>query len=355
MVQLPRRFGRLAAGLTLLAGSPAFAQTPPAPVTPAVPAAPAPAAPSAKTIIDQAVAAHQALTALSATLTVQTTGEGDDQSQTVTLAFQKPGMAKAAVSDKTGLLAQIVSGGKTLTVYDVHGKKYVQETLPAGVSPIVAVLGSAHAILPMMMSRPEDLPRNFGGDKLKTTLSRDTLSGVAVDVIHVVPPTAAGRPQAVLALSIGHDDHLLRRMSETLTLVRDGKTQTVTHTETVTDLSTTPTLTAADFAFTPPPGVTKAAPQAAQVEPPMYDQRLKPGARPFAIATKDIAGKPVSLAQYRGKVVLMDFWATWCGPCVGEMPNVIAAYKKYHAQGFDVLGISLDQDKGALTAFSERQ
>ena len=47
----------------------------------------------------------------------------------------------------------------------------------------------------------------------------------------------------------------------------------------------------------------------------------------------------------------MDFWATWCGPCVGEMPNVIAAYKKYHARGFDVVGISLDQDKSALTSF----
>ncbi len=83
----------------------------------------------------------------------------------------------------------------------------------------------------------------------------------------------------------------------------------------------------------------------------MFDPRLKPGARPFAIAAKDLNSRPLSLAQYKGKVVLMDFWATWCGPCVGEMPNVIAAYKKYHAQGFDVVGISLDQDKGALTSF----
>jgi peroxiredoxin len=66
---------------------------------------------------------------------------------------------------------------------------------------------------------------------------------------------------------------------------------------------------------------------------------------------KDIDGKPVSVANYKGKVVLVDFWATWCGPCVGEMPNVISAYQKYHDKGFEIIGISLDQDKDSLTNF----
>jgi thiol-disulfide isomerase/thioredoxin len=50
-------------------------------------------------------------------------------------------------------------------------------------------------------------------------------------------------------------------------------------------------------------------------------------------------------------VVLVDFWATWCGPCVGELPNVLAAYGKYHDKGFEVIGISLDQDEIALKSF----
>ena len=54
-----------------------------------------------------------------------------------------------------------------------------------------------------------------------------------------------------------------------------------------------------------------------------------------------------------GKVVLVDFWATWCPPCVAEMPNVIAAYNQYHDQGFEIIGISLDQDKDALLAFTK--
>jgi thiol-disulfide isomerase/thioredoxin len=72
-------------------------------------------------------------------------------------------------------------------------------------------------------------------------------------------------------------------------------------------------------------------------------------------AEKDLAGNPLTLSAYKGKVVLVDFWATWCGPCVGELPNVLAAYKKYHEQGFEIVGISLDEDQAKLTSFLKDQ
>jgi thiol-disulfide isomerase/thioredoxin len=62
-------------------------------------------------------------------------------------------------------------------------------------------------------------------------------------------------------------------------------------------------------------------------------------------------GKPLNWDSYRGKVVLIDFWATWCGPCRAEVPNVLENYRKYHEKGFDVLGISLDEERSAVEQY----
>jgi thiol-disulfide isomerase/thioredoxin len=72
--------------------------------------------------------------------------------------------------------------------------------------------------------------------------------------------------------------------------------------------------------------------------------KLAPGSDPVPFTVKDMDGKDVSPADYKGKVLLVDFWATWCGPCMQELPNVLEAYKQYHDQGFEILGISLDRD-----------
>ena len=69
------------------------------------------------------------------------------------------------------------------------------------------------------------------------------------------------------------------------------------------------------------------------------------------ISGTNLDGQPFDQKSLAGKVVLVDFWATWCGPCIAEMPNVLAAFEKYHDKGFEVVGISLDTDRDALETF----
>ena len=67
------------------------------------------------------------------------------------------------------------------------------------------------------------------------------------------------------------------------------------------------------------------------------------------IAMKSPTGDTLKLSQLRGKVVLIDFWASWCRPCRMENPNVKKVYDRFHNKGFEILGVSLDKDKSAWT------
>lgn len=89
----------------------------------------------------------------------------------------------------------------------------------------------------------------------------------------------------------------------------------------------------------------------------IHEALKSPIARLNLVGTKPVIegttvdGEKFDWSKYKGKVVLLDFWATWCGPCVKEMPNVKKAYEKYHEKGFEVVGISLDNSKDDLVAF----
>jgi peroxiredoxin len=77
-----------------------------------------------------------------------------------------------------------------------------------------------------------------------------------------------------------------------------------------------------------------------------------PPSDPVNLTFPAIDGSTVDLANLRGKVVLLDFWATWCPPCRGEVPNVVSVYNKYHSRGFEIVGISLDQNRDSLSQFT---
>jgi len=84
-------------------------------------------------------------------------------------------------------------------------------------------------------------------------------------------------------------------------------------------------------------------------------RRLKLVGQPMELKGTLADGKKFDWAPYKGKVVLVDFWATWCGPCIQELPNVLKAYEKYNKQGFEIIGVSLDNNVEALTRFVEKE
>ena len=76
--------------------------------------------------------------------------------------------------------------------------------------------------------------------------------------------------------------------------------------------------------------------------------------QPLEIAFTAADGRKVDVQKMKGKVVLIDFWAAWCGPCIQSLPEVVKLYNKYHDQGFDIVGINMDKHRSAMESVVNR-
>ncbi len=85
-------------------------------------------------------------------------------------------------------------------------------------------------------------------------------------------------------------------------------------------------------------------------------QAGKPATHPFApdFSFKDLSGQTFELSRYRGKAVLLNFWATWCAPCRSEIPRFVDLQNKYGGQGLQIVGISLDDDPRLVSGFYQQ-
>jgi len=97
-----------------------------------------------------------------------------------------------------------------------------------------------------------------------------------------------------------------------------------------------------------PPAAAPTARAAGQPAPPRI------GAQAYNFALNDLQGSPVLLSDFRGKSVMINFWATWCGPCRAEIPAMVELYNERRDQGFEILAINVGESAGSVAGFVER-
>ncbi len=312
----------------------------------AAPAAPATSPPSptiaplavpqidvkAVALMDESVKAYAALNQLSQKFSLASFVDGKaqpDGSGAGVLLWQKPGSARLEYTIGESK-AIFVTDGAVFVSQD-KPNEYQQDDIKR--RAIESVIGSfpssADVPLGLLFSGRNPLSDKSAPQWQSAQLSsKDGLEGVAL-----VGPVRGTRKPTTFGFYFDPTTHLLARAEASLEVINPEDGKTVVYSE-VTTFAPGDVIAPDAFRYVPAAGVERIY---------LYDKSLVVGANPFALTGQTLAGKTLSLDSYKGKVVLLDFWATWCAPCRAELPNLLANYKKYRAQGFDIVGISLDE------------
>ncbi len=333
-------------GAPLLAPSSVLA-APAAPVAaPATPAA-MPMDAGAVALLDKSVKAYAALDKLSQKFVITDNMGGAAQpksSGTGLIQIQKPGNARLEVKVGDDQMVFVSDGATMITQMAPTSYQKEEMTEDNIVSVISGIPSAASLPLGAMLSGENPLSSQ-GGPQWENVkqVSLEGMPGVSMQL-----PTQTGRNPVVFQVFLDPKTNLIARVEASTSIATKPGEAAVPYSNVTTFTTDNSAITPATFQYTPPAGA-KLLTEADL--PKSYDPALVVGAKPFALNGKTLEGKPLSLDSYKGKVVLLDFWATWCGPCVGELPNVQTNYKTYHPQGFDIVAVSLDEDKDALTSF----
>ncbi|RYG55921.1 redoxin domain-containing protein, partial [bacterium] len=290
--------------------------------------------PAAAALLEESAKAYSVLKGLSMDYTSSEEKGTKTTNLTGTISYSGPTKAKVVIKPPTDTESVFTMTNGVKLYVQVDAKTVQGNPIQSAISREVVL-----SRIPTAASVP--LPALIAG---KSPLTLDYMKWQSVQPLPdngVRMVALPGGPALTFDLYFDPTDKLLRRVE--FSSNDNGKKRL--NVTTLSNVQTNPQFALGTFTFTPGNGMKEVA------ELPMFDPRLKVGATPFALKSSDLSGKKHSWKQYAGKVVLLDFWATWCGPCVGELPNVLKNYKTYHPKGMEIIGVSLDDNKEALTDF----
>jgi peroxiredoxin/outer membrane lipoprotein-sorting protein len=325
----------------------------PADTTPAAPAPAAPALPDGMELLGRIGDAYRALSSYDyqGTLSVRMTGAGADQALDVplVLAGDRAGRVHLDIQNPQ-MGARLLSDGQRITTYVYSLNQYMQQDAPPRAdslglpspppnSPMARYFDARQGVLAATVTGPATL-----------TLEERAVDCWLVRADNVPPQQLASDSTATSVTTFWVDQArgLVLRDSTTVTARNPQTSGTMTMTQ-VTGYDRARSngpLADSLFVFTPPAGA-QLVKQFGQAETP--SPLVGKPAPPFTL--KGLKGSTVSLAAYKGRVVLLDFWATWCGPCRIEMPEVEKLYKELKPKGLVVFGVNQGEDVPTVQKF----
>jgi peroxiredoxin/outer membrane lipoprotein-sorting protein len=298
----------------------------------------------ARASIERMRTAYLRLNSYSATIDIQEKiGERTSASH-IKLLFQQPSLIKVSGTHNGQPISNLSDGRAFYIVrrkVKAGGLEYAQMPMPpASVGRLALMQWTPASFLFTPLLAGVDLFNEPWGKRPKS-ISRGPAGRVGAALVETV---IVEYPKEKITYYFGSRDYLVRRIEYSTGTGARRFSLTETH----ADIKINPKLPASTLTWIRPQGATPIdwGPQA--------KPEIKVGAEPFEFEAKDLHGKPLRLSDYKGRVVLLDFWATWCGPCLREVPHVRAAYEKYKNEGFDIMGISLDNKLSDLPPFTRK-
>jgi len=343
------------------------------------------AKPKAPDILVQSAAVYQSLKSYKDTTTIYSRyvrpGSDSRSSIPISFAYERPNRIRCEIK-LAGMMGRMMSNiycdGKSLLVYKKKTKEYMEKPAPLSFTMAKfdeALMGFARSLTvqKLMMSKSplDTLMKDVRRVKVS---SANEINETPMNLVELIKP-AGSFPRSVrhrlarvdlpvtMKLWIRKNDRLIHKISYTLDLDQISDEMPVSRREMFEGVKVTTeeihTAIQVDsplhddlFTFLPPRGATLVEhfknPMESQMRLSVFKDKPAP-----AFTLKDISNNTMSLKDFKGKVCIVNFWATWCGPCRVEIPTFIALHKQYADKGFSMIGISVDNGPEVVETYAK--